>query len=1286
MSQLLKGFLSHRRHGTYKSFLLALSAAIVWIFAVPEILSAQPSTTISYIIPDIGTPGMNTYVEIIGPATKNQNYGLDGISTNNPKDQLQVVCDNPDDTAYIRIGPCTVSWDGRMISTQIFVLPTVQATTTDWRSGIVIPIKVIYKNLVSNTVNFYIVKPQTLGNNGVLNTPGLLGSGGAYGIRSSRGAMIVDSLFLNGQGTYEFSTADCDLTTDGNQGYLQSILISKGPIKMATQARLSVDAHTTNGGPGGGGGGGGFDEIDPAIYNVAGGDGFTAGEGGLHAVGGVGTGGDAAGGANGGPALNGIPGGTESANKSGGEGTGGGTGLAFGESGFGGFSSTGGHGGGSGAPQDTINYVGFGGGGGGFGTAGTSTKAGAGQINGNKELVPMMGGSGGAGGNPFLSHPGTGGGAGGGLAVFSHDNVVLQQLSARGANGGSDSAGNIPGSPGNSGSGGGGSGGGIFIGAKATIQVASIDLSGGNGGKTLHPFGGDSAEADWQNGGNGGNGRYRLDGPLLQPFPSIIAQGSNYNGISTGKFDTVNRTFTLTGGGNGNAVEIYVRSLHGSWTLVKTFAGGQTWSTTITLPGTETMYFLVAMQRVLGPSQNPFTTDPLRVQSQVGANILYVRCSDPALISFRDTVNFGTVSACAAVYDTIIVNNPGCSTANVSGSIVNTSYGLSLVKGPKAALLAGENDTIIVRLQPTLTGPFSTTLHLTYQLGTVDVQLVGIGANSGPSLSVSKLSIDFGEISSCTPTLDTIIVSNIGCAPATLTQTISAPISGLSFFRQSRSPLNEQTSDTIIISAQPSPGPFSTNITITYQAGTITIPVTGTGSNNRHTFTYSPNKIDFGNISLCAEPVVTVIIHNTGCDSLNLSGTLDNTSNGLSLDHQPQQPLAPGAIDSIVVHLKPTSTGTISSTLRIHDDTGDSSITITGTISTFGGAVSIAIDSVTPTYLCDGAPVKIALNNTLCDSITLTSYSLSGATSSDFSLTTSTPAGIGVNRTISLTGSFNPNAAGDHFATLQLHFRRADGSTLDTSVVIHALGLVATMHVATAGAFAATAYQPVLIPIFTKDASIKNIQGFDVTLGLNTDLLMPMKISSKTATFSSAATVITADEPNHRVTLSMQIPSAVAINAGDTLCYIECLPYVTSTFTTGISIAAATLKERTGVTMCPETLIDSSTTASFTYLPSCGDSLISAVIAGKKLTFDRIAPNPSNGEVTVSLFNPIASGTEATLEIIDPLGVRLDSKKIHFEAGTAEWSTKLSFSQSGTYYLRLISATGTSTRQVVIDK
>ena len=105
---------AHSIHGTGMKRVKRLSILCVAALAVCAAcmpVYAQPF--ISYILPDVGTPDFNTYVEIIGPNGLAGNFGADGVYLNNPGDNERVQCVNPLDTNSIVIGPSSLAGMGR---------------------------------------------------------------------------------------------------------------------------------------------------------------------------------------------------------------------------------------------------------------------------------------------------------------------------------------------------------------------------------------------------------------------------------------------------------------------------------------------------------------------------------------------------------------------------------------------------------------------------------------------------------------------------------------------------------------------------------------------------------------------------------------------------------------------------------------------------------------------------------------------------------------------------------------------------------------------------------------------------------------------------------------------------------------------------------------------------------------------------------------------------------------------------------------------------------------------
>lgn len=304
-----------------------------------------------------------------------------------------------------------VSWDGRLISTQIFVNPDLKPNTADWE--ILNPqfnkrFAVEYKGAKSNYQDFYVLRPTKLGDVS-LNPNRYLGEG-SLGRRSPRGAMIVDSLILANDRYYP-SLQDCDPSTPGNQAYLPFVIMAKYKIQGAVNTIIDMQGGAIRSGiavqdaaPGGGGGGGAFKDVNTDEANgKRAGNGFTCG---------------GFGGSNtflisktgywvdinlssstnsNGISLNGVSGGETKTFCA--ESSGGGTGHPFGKSGEGSDgqddkSKVGFYGGGSGYSNNNN------GGSAGYGKAGTGAGNTGGRVHGNVMIIPLAGGSGGASGNP----------------------------------------------------------------------------------------------------------------------------------------------------------------------------------------------------------------------------------------------------------------------------------------------------------------------------------------------------------------------------------------------------------------------------------------------------------------------------------------------------------------------------------------------------------------------------------------------------------------------------------------------------------------------------------------------------------------------------------------------------------------------------------------------------------------------------------------------------------------------------------------------------------------------
>jgi len=211
----------HRPHAfSIVSFPVYIIISILFCF---QTIQAQPK--IATIIPDICSPGMNIYLEIMAPSDSLGAFGTPGFSLNNPNSSVRVRALRDADTSKVIFSPCIISWDGRLISTHVFVPPTElggpNPPTDIWNQNpneFHIPIQVIVNGVSSTIDTLYIVQPFGFNDRGGDITNRVLGAGG-WGRRSRKGAMIVTNMALPANSIITVDTSDCDPYLPGNQGF-----------------------------------------------------------------------------------------------------------------------------------------------------------------------------------------------------------------------------------------------------------------------------------------------------------------------------------------------------------------------------------------------------------------------------------------------------------------------------------------------------------------------------------------------------------------------------------------------------------------------------------------------------------------------------------------------------------------------------------------------------------------------------------------------------------------------------------------------------------------------------------------------------------------------------------------------------------------------------------------------------------------------------------------------------------------------------------------------------------
>ncbi len=709
-----------------------------------------------YLMPDAAPPGMNVVVEAFAGARDMGAFGRDGFRG----DSVGLELVNAADNGRVVIGPSVVSWNGRLISTMIFVRPGSALGP--------VPLRVRVDGVAGSVDTFFVVAPRSFGENGIVTGGGLFTTG-----RSKRGVLVVDSLILK-SGTYGFDTVDCDPGTPGNQAFLPVTLLSLGPVIIDSTATLSVSARHDSvarrfgiGGPGGGGGGTGAE--------FPGGPGFTGGGSvvrgsnpALFAIS-TGSGGTRSSLWNGGGSMTGAGGGGTHVDVPGG----GGSGHPFGASGFAGQGAAtlplglhpGGYGGGSGGaralvPADETS----GGGGGGNGLVGEGggdlRSSNGGLVAGNRMLVPLAGGSGGGGGGFASGGYSNGGGGGGGLAIVSRGAIHVDgTIEANGAPGVNASVAD------NASGGGGGAGGGVHLAAQQGILVGPhgrVEALGGVGAPGNRRLG-----LRGKDGGAGGSGRIRIDG-LVVAGANFVQSGSTYAGAATASSNQIpSRAGAVVQGFGtpGSIVRVYTRPESAPrWNFAAfkqaTVSNDSTWSVSLGPEAGEGKLYLVAMQQVSNPSSSPFAMEPQWVMSAASGGLL----GRPGISIDADTVRFSCIHFADCDSAMVVVSNTGFQTDLVVGSFRIVGSGAPAFTSRPSALSvpAGSSRPFNIVFCPGDTGTFEADLLVATNIFPDSIRRVHLIGCAVTGIPLTPQSIDLGDLCIGTCREVTIPIRNTG--------------------------------------------------------------------------------------------------------------------------------------------------------------------------------------------------------------------------------------------------------------------------------------------------------------------------------------------------------------------------------------------------------------------------------------------------------------------------------------------------------------------------------------------
>jgi hypothetical protein len=339
-----------------------------------------------------------------------------------------------------------------------------------------------------------------------------------------------------------------------------------------------------------------------------------------------------------------------------------------------------------------------------------------------------------------------------------------------------------------------------------------------------------------------------------------------------------------------------------------------------------------------------------------------------------------------------------------------------------SSLAAGENCTISIVFTPSTSGTRTASVTLTDSLGVQTIALTGTGV--APAISFSTTALTFAsQLVGTSSTSQAVTVQNTGTAPLPITSILLSGANASDFSQTNTCGTNllDGASCTITIAFAPTAaGSRNASVVLTDSLGTQPINLTGTAV--APAVSLSASSISFGNqpVSISSAPL-GLTVQNTGTAPLSFTsisltgpnvGDFSETNTcGTSLDA--------GASCAVSVIFTPATFGSKTAALVLTDSVGTQNVNLSGT----GTAALAALSPANLTF--PNQPVgtstgtqAISLANDGNIALSVTSISVTGTNSSDFSQTNTCGTSVAAGSSCTISVIFTPSGTGARTASI----------------------------------------------------------------------------------------------------------------------------------------------------------------------------------------------------------------------------------------------------------------------------
>ncbi len=424
------------------------------------------------------------------------------------------------------------------------------------------------------------------------------------------------------------------------------------------------------------------------------------------------------------------------------------------------------------------------------------------------------------------------------------------------------------------------------------------------------------------------------------------------------------------------------------------------------------------------------------------------------------------------------IGNPGDAVLEVTLSLASEVFTLENVPSEVAA---GDEATVTVRFSPMAVGEVTGSVQITSnaQADAIMVALSGTG-DGVPELSVSPLSIDFGDVVVGDDATQGVEVSNTGTGPL---QVDAADLTGDAAFTLSTALgdglLNAGEALTLEVVYSPSQEGESTgSLAITGGGATQTVDLTGTGVPAPEALIeVTPGAIGFGDVEIGGTVEEDLTIENTGDAVLSITEIALTGDSNEDFELQggvtEATEVEPGGQLVVTVRFTPTSVGDATGGVSIVSNAANDD-TIVIDVDGAGIPSPVAEIAVTPNIIDfgtllggNGETTEVQIENTGTLALNVDDLVLGGATDA-FAVDDTSAFTLEPGENTVIVVSFSPVQAGEANATLTINSNANE--TPEVIVELRSEGISALIDV-----------QPTSLDFDPQDIGQSQVLSIDVT-------------------------------------------------------------------------------------------------------------------------------------------------------------------------------------------------------------